>query len=154
MSNSPWINRSFTIFCFMTELFKCKQFIRKKSGPCQIWETETNLTGTAEVCFGRRHGFDSKLISYILIFEIKTTIPSLPLHCPLPFLLGLWLGLVLPLLLSGPWAYGFFTWYSSPHSSPWILLPLGFVEEPFLPRHPTGLSLARVPHIYFPMIVF
>lgn len=134
VSNSPWINRSFAIFCFMTELFKCKQFTlqkqtnkQKKVGHVRF-EKQTNLTGTAEVCLGRRGGFDSKLSRY-LILETKIIIPSLSFHCHLPFLLGLLLGLLLPLLPSGPWAHGFFTLYSSPHSSPWILLPL--VEDPF-----------------------
>lgn len=144
VSNSPWINRSFTIFCFMTELFKCKQFTlqkkKKKSASCQIWETETNLTGTAEVCLGRRGGSDSKLIRYILILEIKIIIPSLPLHCPLPFLLGLWLGRLLLLLPSGP------ELMASSHSTllpihlPGFFSHLGLLRTPFSP----GTLLASV----------
>lgn len=96
MSNNHWINRSFTIVCLMTELFKCKQFIRKNMGHVRSEKQRKTWVEPHSCALARevfRHTYVSKLFRYILIFEIKIVIPSLPLtYVSLFFPLGHWLG--------------------------------------------------------------
>lgn len=125
MSNNHWINRSFAIFCFMIELLKCKQFIRKIVSMSDLSNREKlDKKIRVVLCQDREvgHAYDSKLFRYILVFEI--IIPSLLS----PSLLGTGLDFVCLCLTWGP---EFRTAQYSPHSPlihlPRSLLPLGLI---------------------------